>query len=97
MNTSRPVSAIRLLATLALLLAAAAGVAGEDSRGAAKLPGTSAADVALQRDVANMIWFAATGIGLFLLYSLIRTGWGALKLVTKPFRWLFRRTKKKQS
>lgn len=50
-------------------------------------------DIAI--NLSNMIWFAGTGIILFLAYSAIRMGWGALKLVTKPFRWLFRRTKKK--
>ncbi len=32
----------------------------------------------------NIIWFAVTGIGLFLLYSVLRTGWRALSWVRRP-------------
>lgn len=50
----------------------------------------------IQISLYNIIWFAATGIGLFLLYSVIRTGWRFLKILTSPFRWLRRRTKSKK-
>ena len=41
----------------------------------------------------NIIWFAGTGILLFLLYSFARTGWKFLKLSTLPLRWLRRKKK----
>lgn len=38
----------------------------------------------IQISLFNIIWFAATGIGLFLLYSVLRTGWRALSWVRRP-------------
>jgi len=43
----------------------------------------------------NIFWFALTGIGLFLLYSLIKTGWKFLKAITWPFRKARQSGKKK--
>jgi len=34
----------------------------------------------------NIFWFALTGIGLFILYSILKTGWRFLKIITWPFR-----------
>ncbi len=34
----------------------------------------------------NVFWFALTGIGLFILYSILKTGWKFLKIVAWPFR-----------
>jgi hypothetical protein len=44
----------------------------------------------------NILWFAVTGIGLFVLYSIVRTGWKFLRVLTKPFRWARRPTKEKK-
>ncbi len=43
----------------------------------------------------NILWFGVTGIGLFFLYTILRTGWKALKLILAPFKALFRGKKKK--
>ena len=42
----------------------------------------------------NIMWFAVTGIGLFMAYSVIRGGWKAVKLILSPFKALFRGKKK---
>ncbi len=42
----------------------------------------------------NIIWFAVTGIGLFLVYSFVRGGWKVVKLIFSPFKALFRGKKK---
>lgn len=34
----------------------------------------------------NIFWFALTGIGLFILYAVLKIGWKFLKAVTWPFR-----------
>jgi hypothetical protein len=39
----------------------------------------------------NMIWFAVTGMGLFIAYSAIRFVWKFLKLGLSPFKLLRRR------
>ncbi len=44
----------------------------------------------------NIIWFAGTGILLFVLYSIIKMGWKFLKLLTAPIRWARRPTKGKK-
>jgi len=41
----------------------------------------------------NMIWFAVTGMGLFIVYSAVRTGWKTLRFAFKPFRLLKRKKK----
>jgi hypothetical protein len=46
--------------------------------------------------LGNIIWFAVTGIGLFVAYSIIRTGWRISKVITKPIKWIFKRKKKKR-
>jgi predicted membrane protein len=38
----------------------------------------------------NMIWFAVTGMGLFIAYSAIRMGWKFVRLALSPLK-LFRR------
>lgn len=43
----------------------------------------------------NIFWFALTGICLFILYSIIKTGWKFLKMITWPFRRARRSGKKK--
>lgn len=48
-------------------------------------------------NLMNILWFAATGIGLFLAYSAVRMGWRFVKIIFAPFRWLRRRTKTKKS
>lgn len=35
----------------------------------------------------NIIWFAVTGVGLFVLYSLLKLAWRLLKAATAPVRW----------
>ena len=50
----------------------------------------------IQISLFNIIWFAATGIGLFILYSIIKMGWRFLKLITAPIRWARRPTKGKK-
>ncbi len=45
--------------------------------------------------VWNILWFAVTGVGLFFLYSFVRTGFGIIKLITAPIRALFRGKKRK--
>ena len=44
----------------------------------------------------NMVWFALTGIGLFVAYSAVRMGWKFVKLLLSPLK-LFRRGGKKAS
>lgn len=44
----------------------------------------------------NIIWFAVTGIGIFVLYSIVKMGWKFLKLITAPVRWARRSSKKKE-
>jgi len=41
-------------------------------------------------NLSNMIWFAVTGMGLFIAYSAVRMGWKAIKLALSPLK-LFRR------
>jgi hypothetical protein len=41
----------------------------------------------------NMVWFAVTAMGLFVLYSAVRMGWKAVRLALSPFRLLRRRKK----
>ncbi|MBN2042388.1 MAG: hypothetical protein JW754_01125 [Candidatus Aenigmarchaeota archaeon] len=43
----------------------------------------------------NIIWFAVTGIGLFLVYSVVRGGWKVVRLILSPFKAIFRGKKKK--
>ena len=50
----------------------------------------------IQISLLNIMWFAVTGICLFLLYSIIKMGWRFLKLVTAPIRWARRPTKGKK-
>ena len=35
----------------------------------------------------NIIWFAGTGILLFIFYYMLKTGWKVLKIITKPIGW----------
>ncbi len=39
----------------------------------------------------NMIWFAATGIGLFIAYSAVRMGWKFVRLIFSPLKLLRRK------
>ena len=48
--------------------------------------------LAIEISLYNMVWFALTGMGLFILYSAIRMGWKTIKLVFSPLR-LIRRKK----
>jgi hypothetical protein len=43
----------------------------------------------------NIFWFALTGIGLFILYAILKTGWKFLKTITWPFRRARKSGKKK--
>ncbi len=43
-------------------------------------------DLSIEITLFNIFWFALTGIGLFILYSIIKTGWKFLKAITWPFR-----------
>jgi hypothetical protein len=45
----------------------------------------------------NMIWFAVTGMGLFIAYSAVRTGWKFIKLAFSPLRLLRRKGGKKEA
>lgn len=47
--------------------------------------------LSIEISLYNMIWFAATGMGLFIIYSAVRTGWKTLKLVFSPLRLLRRK------
>jgi hypothetical protein len=42
----------------------------------------------------NMIWFAVTGMALFIAYSAIRMGWKFIKLAFSPLKLLKRKDKK---
>jgi len=44
----------------------------------------------------NILWFAVTGIGIFILYSIVKMGWKFLKLITSPVRWARRSGKHKK-
>lgn len=44
----------------------------------------------------NIIWFAGTGILLFVLYAIIKMGWKFLKVITSPIRWARRPVKHKK-
>jgi len=44
----------------------------------------------------NIMWFAVTGVGLFVLYGVVRTGWKFLKIITAPVRWARRPAKAKK-
>jgi len=44
-------------------------------------------------NLSSMIWFAVTGMGLFLLYSFIRIWWKGLKLAFAPLKTIFKRKK----
>ncbi|MEE9323153.1 MAG: hypothetical protein V3U72_01280 [Candidatus Aenigmarchaeota archaeon] len=50
----------------------------------------------IQISLLNIVWFAVTGIGIFLLYSVIKMGWKFLKLITSPIRWARRPIKGKK-
>ncbi len=50
----------------------------------------------IQISLYNIIWFAVTGICIFLLYAIVRMGWRFLKLLTSPVRWARRPTKGKK-
>ncbi len=43
-------------------------------------------DLGIEISLFNMFWFALTGIGLFILYSILKAGWKFLKMLTWPFR-----------
>jgi len=43
-------------------------------------------DLGIEISLFNIFWFALTGIGLFILYSLLKTGWKFLKILIWPFR-----------
>jgi len=44
----------------------------------------------------NVLWFAVTGVGLFVFYSFVRMGWRFLKLASSPVRWARRPIKHKK-
>jgi hypothetical protein len=46
--------------------------------------------------VFNIIWFAVTGVGLYLVYNVVRGGWKFVKLMTAPFRWILRPSHKEK-
>jgi len=43
-------------------------------------------NLGIEISLFNIFWFALTGIGLFILYSILKTGWKFLKIITWPFR-----------
>lgn len=43
----------------------------------------------------NVFWFAVIGVGLFCLYSIASTGVKILKVITWPFKGLFKKSPKK--
>jgi len=45
----------------------------------------------------NMVWFALTGIALFVGYSAVRMGWKFVRLIFSPFRLLRRKSGKKET
>lgn len=49
--------------------------------------------LSIEISLYNMIWFAVTGMGLFVAYSAVRTGWKFVKLALSPLK-LFRRKDK---
>ncbi len=53
-------------------------------------------NLGIEINLFNIFWFALTGIGLFILYSIIKMGWKFLKVVTWPFRKARESGKKKQ-
>ena len=50
----------------------------------------------IEINIFNIMWFAVTGIGLYLVYSIIKSGWKAVKIVTSPLRWVLRSSGKKK-
>lgn len=44
----------------------------------------------------SILWFAITGVVLFLAYSFISGGIKIVKIVLTPFKWLFRKKEKKK-
>ncbi|MCX6818006.1 MAG: hypothetical protein NTU57_04050 [Candidatus Aenigmarchaeota archaeon] len=46
--------------------------------------------MSIEISLYNMVWFALTGIALFIAYSAIRMGWKFVKLIFSPLK-LFKR------
>ena len=36
--------------------------------------------------VHSMLWYAAAGVGLFFIFTILKTGWKIIKILTYPFR-----------
>ena len=53
-------------------------------------------DLGIEISLFNIFWFALTGIGLFILYSILKAGWKFLKVITWPFRKAREPSKKKE-
>ena len=58
--------------------------------------GTLFLGLSIEINIFNIIWFAVTGVGLYLVYTVIKSGWKAVKVVTSPLRWALRPSRKKK-
>lgn len=53
--------------------------------------------MSIEISLYNMVWFALTGIALFIVYSAIRMGWKFVKLLFSPLKLFKRSGGKKES
>jgi hypothetical protein len=53
-------------------------------------------DIGISISLNNMIWFAIFGISAYLVYASVNMGLKTVKLVTKPFGFLFKSKPKKK-